>query len=63
MTTYPWYWYTLDYTLAPSNVTMRIVMMDTTIQCGINSEGIPINETMAEEQWAWVEQQLIDGQS
>nr|XP_002121342.3 tartrate-resistant acid phosphatase type 5-like [Ciona intestinalis] len=60
--TYPWYYYTLDYTLTLSSTTMRIVMMDTTIQCGIDSEGVPINATVAEEQWAWVEQQLKDGQ-
>uniref|UniRef100_H2ZDE1 Tartrate-resistant acid phosphatase type 5 n=1 Tax=Ciona savignyi TaxID=51511 RepID=H2ZDE1_CIOSA len=61
--TYPWYYYTLDYTLSLSSTTIRTVMIDTTIQCGIDSKGTPINDTVAEEQWTWIEQQLQEGQS
>lgn len=62
--TFPWYWYTLDHVFGSENIKMRIIMFETTIPCGFGArpDGIPLDDAMAEEQWIWLEEQLILGQ-
>lgn len=63
--TFPWYWYTLEHTLEPSGTKIRTIMFETTIPCGIGTtgiDGVPIDEEMAEEEWAWLEKELQDSQ-
>lgn len=40
-------------------------MFETTIPCGVGTtslDGVPIDDSMAEEQWTWLEKQLQEGQ-
>ncbi|XP_077971085.1 tartrate-resistant acid phosphatase type 5-like [Styela clava] len=62
--TMPWYWYTLDFTMPDIGVKLRIIMFETTIPCGIGGapDGVAIDDAMAEEEWAWLETQLQEGQ-
>ena len=63
---FPNYYYTVNYN-APGDTTLDIIMLDTILLCGntkYDSEHDqpvgPEDQTPAESQWQWIEQQLAD---
>ncbi|XP_064626660.1 tartrate-resistant acid phosphatase type 5-like [Lineus longissimus] len=62
---YPDYYYTMSYPIPNSKKTVRFVMIDTILLCGVSDThylGEPplgaADQSVADKQWLWIEQQL-----
>ena len=64
---FPSLYYSLTFKIPSSNSYIDVIMIDTVVLCGNSDHDFkhlqptgPADESAAEEQWAWIEKQLMN---